>query len=162
MKIEIEIEKLKTAIVENGVDESTAQNIIAQLEQELLGDEKGEQPGEDGSTENNDPTGDEALDPVEKVDYEYLIILNDKDGHLKDTEIAGWVVQYDFSTDAALVLGKLKDAARDQNETAKKKNSRITSLEELFDGLKAKNLKDKNIKIKTKDLTRVIVSDGKF
>jgi hypothetical protein len=33
MKIEIEIEKLKTAIVENGVDESTAQNIIAQLEQ---------------------------------------------------------------------------------------------------------------------------------
>ena len=97
-----------------------------------------------------------------KVKFEHVIILNDKEGYLKDKEIAGWVVQQEENADAGLVLSKLKDAAKDQNETAKKKSNQITTLEELFDGLKAKWLKSKNIKIKTKDLTRVIITNGRF
>ena len=115
--------------------------------------------------ENEAPTDDDLTDNSEdlpKIKYEHVIILNDKEGYLKDKEIAGWVVQQEENADAGMILGKMKDAAKDQNETAKKKTAQITSMEDMFDGLKPKWLKNKNIKIKTKDLTRVIISNGKF
>ena len=71
-------------------------------------------------------------------------------------------MKYPEADDAGLVLSRMKDLAGEQNEYVKKKTNRITSLEDMFDGLKPKTLKKKNIKIITKDLTRVIVSDGKF
>ena len=155
--MKIEIEKIKTTMLENGIDEETVNAVIQQLEEEAA---------EEIQPEIEDvPTNDDLTDNSEdlpKVKYEYVIILNDKEGHLKDKEIAGWVVQQEENADAGLILSKLKDAAKDQNAGAKRKKHAITTLVDLFDGLKSKWLKNKHIKIKTKDLTRVIVSDGKF
>ena len=156
--MKIELEKIKTVMVENGVDEEIIEAIMKQLEAEAAEEVQPE-------VADDQPTNEDLTDNSEdlpKVKYEYVIILNDKEGYLKDKEIAGWVVQQEENADAGLVLQKLKDAAKDQNEKAKKKKNAITSLEDLFDGLKAKFLKSKYIKIKTKDLTRVIVSNGKF
>jgi hypothetical protein len=156
--MKIELEKIKTAMVENGVDEATIEAIMKQLEAEAAEEVQLEAVDEQ-------PTNEDLTDNAEdlpKVKYEYVIILNDKEGYLKDKEIAGWVVQQEENADAGLILTKLKDAAKDQNEKAKRKKNAITTLEDLFDGLKAKFLKSKYIKIKTKDLTRVIVSNGKF
>ena len=162
--MKIELEKIKTTMIENGIDDVTVEAVITQLEAEAaLADTQGDEDTDTTSEES--PTNDDLTDNSEdlpKVKYEYVIILNDKDGHLKDKELAGWVVQQEENADAGTILGKLKDAAKDQNETARKKTARITSLEDLFDGLKSKWLKGRNIKIKTKDLTRVIVSSGKF
>lgn len=152
--MKIELEKIKTTIIENGVDEAVAEAIITQLEAEAA--------LEDGQVEVEEetPTNEDLTDNSEdlpRVKFEYVIMLNDKEGYLKDKEIAGWVVQQEENTNADLILSKLKDAAREQNESAKRKKNKITSLVDIFDGLKSKFLKSKNIKIKTKDLTRVVV-----
>ena len=155
--MKIELEKIKTTMLENNIDEAVVDAVIAQLEAEAAEEiqpEVEEQPTNEDLTDNSED--------LPKVKYEYVIILNDKEGHLTDKEIAGWVVQQEENADAGLVLHKLKEAAKDQNEKAKRKKNSITTLEDLFDGLKSKFLKSKNIKIKTKDLTRVIVSNGKF
>ncbi len=102
-------------------------------------------------------------DPKEKQKWEYVIVLNDPDGLLKGKEIAGWCVQQHENSDAGLVLSKLSGAAKNQNESAKRKKNLITDMTELFENLKPKNLvKSKGIRIKTKELTRVIITDGKL
>jgi hypothetical protein len=160
--MKIEIEKIKTTMIENGIDDATVEAVITQLEAEAA---LAETQDESVPDENEAPTDDDLTDNSEdlpKIKYEHVIILNDKEGYLKDKEIAGWVVQQEENADAGMILGKMKDAAKDQNETAKKKTAQITSMEDMFDGLKPKWLKNKNIRIKTKDLTRVIISNGKF
>jgi hypothetical protein len=155
--MKIELEKIKTAMLENNIDETIVDAVIAQLEEEAVEEiqpEIEEQPTNEDLTDNSED--------LPKIAYEYVVILNDKEGYLKDKEIAAWIVQQEENADAGLVLHKLKEAAKDQNESAKRKKNAITTLEDLFDGLKTKFLKSKNIKIKTKDLTRVIVSNGKF
>ena len=155
--MKIEIEKIKTTMLENNIDKNVVDAVIAQLEEEATKEiqpETEEQPTNEDITDNSED--------LPKVKFEYVIILNDKEGHLKDKEIAGWVVQQEENADAGLILSKMKDAAKDQNESAKRKKNTITSLVDMFDGLKSKFLKPKNIKIKTKDLTRVIISSGKF
>ena len=95
-----------------------------------------------------------------KAKWEFVIVLNDKEGHLKGKEIAGWVVQKPLEDDANLILSKLADAAKSQNEVTKKKANKITDLVSLFEHLKSKFTKEKNLRIKTKELTRVLVTDG--
>jgi len=156
--MKIELEKIKTTMLENNIDENVVNAVIEQLEAEAVEEVQPE-------VEEPQPTNEDLTDNSEdlpKIAYEHVIILNDKEGYLKDKEIAGWVVQQEQNADAGLILHKLKEAAKDQNEKAKRKKNAITTLEDLFDGLKSKFLKEKHIKIKTKDLTRVIVSNGKF
>lgn len=157
--MKIEIEKIRTAMEENSIDQPTIDAVIEKLEAEASLEEVQQDVEEDDTTV---PVDAADTDDLPKVKYEYVIVLNDKDGHLKDKEIAGWVVQQEENADAGLILSKMKDAVKEQNETAKRKKNTITSLVDMFDGLKSKFLKSKNIKIKTKDLTRVIISNGKF
>ena len=156
--MKIEIEKIKTTMLENNIDEVVVNAVIEQLEAEAAEEVQPE-------VEEPQPTNEDLTDNSEdlpKVKFEYVIILNDKEDYLKDKEIAGWVVQQEENADAGLVMHKLKEAAKDQNEKAKRKKNEIKSLEDLFDGLKSKFLKEKHIKIKTKDLVRCIISNGKF
>jgi hypothetical protein len=160
--LNINIEEVESVLLEKHFDPVKVAEVIKELEEiaEEVAAEKekeaAEIPDEDGLP------ADIGAGDLPKTKWEYVILLNDKEGYLKDKEIAGWVVQQEENADAGLVLQKLRDAAKDQNERAKRKKNTITTLEDLFDGLKAKFLKSKNIKIKTKDLTRVIVSNGKF
>lgn len=97
-------------------------------------------------------------DPTSKSKYEFVIILNDKENVLAGKEIAGWVVQQEITEDAGIIITKLESAATNQNEASKQKKTRIQGgLVNIFSHLKSKFLKEKKLKIKTKDLTRVIV-----
>lgn len=153
--MKIEIEKIKAAMIENGIDEETIKTIISQLEEEAV-EEIIPEPDNDVPTPDDIPDDNDSP----KVKLEYVIVLHDKEGYLKDKEIAGWVVQQEENADAGLIVPKLIESAKDQN-AGKKKNS-ITDLTNLFEYLKPKWLKEKHIKIKTKDLTRVIITNGKF
>lgn len=143
--MKVNIEDVEQILLEKKVDQPKVSSIVKELEQ-MVQEEKEERQANAGP----------------KLKWEYVIILHDKEGILKDKEIAGWVVQQKDGQDANLLLGKLTDAAKDQNEAAKRKKSRIENLEDLFDGLKSKFLKEKGVRIKTKDLTRVIIADGKL
>lgn len=159
--MKIEIEKIKTTMLENGVEESIVDAVIAQLEAEAELEETQEpEPVEDETPTNEDLT--DGSEDLPKSKYEYVIVLNDKDGYLKDKEIAGWVVQQEENADAGLVVSKISDAVKDQNAGMKRKRNNITDLTSAFEYLKPKFLKSKKLKIKTKDLTRVIVATGKL
>lgn len=122
--MKIELEKIKDTMLENGIEETIVNAVITQLEadaaEEITPEVDEEVPTNDDLTDNDED--------LPKVKFEYVIILNDKEGYLKDKEIAGWVVQQEENTDAGTILSKLKDAAKDQNETVKKKANIIRSF----------------------------------
>lgn len=141
----IPIEEVESKLLEKHIDPSKVSVIIKELQ------EVAEELKEDRKS---------SAGPKQK--WEHVIILNDKEGLLTGKEIAGWVVQQEADADAGLIIGKLKDAAKSQNEAAKRKKHVMTNLVELFEGLKAKFTKEKKIRIKTKELTRVLITNGKF
>jgi len=143
--MKVSLENVEAILLEKKVEPLKVQEIIKDLTQ-AAEEEKEERQSE--------------AEPKSK--WEFVIVLNDKDGLLKDKEIAGWVVQQRDGQDAGLVLSKLADAAKNQNESAKRKKNMITDIVGLFDSLKAKWTKEKGVRIKTKELTRVIITDGKL
>ena len=157
--MKIDIEKIETAMSENGIDEEVIAAVITQLKSEM-GEEELQPEVEEESPTNEDLT--DNSEDLPKVKYEYVIVLNDKEGYLKDKEIAGWVVQQEENADAGLIVSRISDAVKDQNAGAKRKKHSMTNLTEAFESLKSKWLTPKKLKIKTKDLTRCIISDGKL
>lgn len=101
----------------------------------------------------------------DKPAYETVVVVHDPSGKLiadkMDEVISAFVVQQEEGQDAGLIMSKIADAAKAQNEDAKRKKSRLQNLRDIFDGLKSKYLKEKKIKIKTKEPVRVLLTDGK-
>jgi hypothetical protein len=143
--MKVSLENVEAILLEKKIDPPKVQEILKDLEQAATEEKEERQAG-----------------AGPKAKWEHVIVLHDKDGLLKDKEIAGWVVQQQDGQDAALVLPKLSDAAKNQNEAAKRKKNMITDLVSLFEGLKSKWTKEKGVRIKTKELTRVIITDGKL
>lgn len=141
----VSIEEVEAKLLENKIDANKVAAIIKQLE-EVVEELKAEKEIEVG--------------PKQK--WEFVIVLNDKESVLNGKEISGWVVQQEADADPALVLSKLSDAAKNQNEAQKRKKNYITDLTNLFEYLKPKFTKEKKVRIKTKELTRVLITNGKF
>jgi len=141
----ISIEEVEAKMLELKVDPIKVQQVVAELEKvvEEIAEERKAEAG-----------------PKQK--WEFVIILNDTEGLLKGKEIGGWVVQQPTGDDANLILSKLADAAKNQNEVTKKKANKISDLLSLFEHLKAKFTKEKKVRVKTKELTRVLITDGKM
>lgn len=93
--------------------------------------------------------------------YQHVVILNDPDGKFKDEEMTAWVVVQQEGKDNATVLADLRDAAKYQNDGSKRKKNLITNMGELFQSLKPKFLKEKGIKIKTKEAVQVKIINGR-
>ena len=143
--MKIDIEEVESALLEKKFDPVKVSEVIKTLEkvaEEIKADNK--------------------ANAMPKQNWEHIIILNDKDGLLKNKEMSGWVVQQEAEADAGLVLSKLIDAAKTQNEAAKRKKNVIKDFVALFESLKPKFAKEKKVRVKTKELTRVLVTDGKF
>ena len=73
-----------------------------------------------------------------------------------DENFTGWVVQQKEGEDAGEIISKLTDAARNQNEMAKRKKMVIKTFGEIFEFLKSKWIKDEGLRIKTKIPVRVL------
>ncbi|MDD4976761.1 MAG: hypothetical protein PHY93_20565, partial [Bacteriovorax sp.] len=83
--MKIELEKIETAMSENGIDEAIIAAVITQLKSEIAEEEI--QPEVEDETPTNEDLTDNSED-LPKVKYEYVIVLDDKNGYLKDKEIA--------------------------------------------------------------------------
>jgi hypothetical protein len=109
---------------------------------------------------------DKEANKEDKPKYEYIVVINDPSGELKaqkrDESITAFVVQQEEGADSGLIISKLVDAAKEQNEGAKTKKSRLENMRDIFDGLKSKYLKEKKVKIKTKEPVRILLTDGKL
>jgi len=141
--MKVSLENVEAILLERKVEPPKVQEILRDL-QKAAEEEKEEAAGEAGP----------------KAKWEHVIVLNDPEGKIKD-EFTGWVVAQQDGQDTGLVIGKLQDAAKVQNESAKRKKSVITNFVELFESVKSKFLKEKGLKIKTKEAVRVLVVNGK-
>jgi len=133
----ISLEEVEATLLRQKIEPAKVSSILKDLQQ-VIEENKGDKQ------------------PKEK--WEYVIVLNDPNGVIKADSVAGWVVQQKENEDAGVILSKLADAARDQNEAATKKKNTLVTMVDIFSGLKGKFLKPKNIRIKTKELTRVLVT----
>jgi 5,10-methenyltetrahydromethanopterin hydrogenase len=143
--MKVDLEEVESMLLQKQIDPIKVQQIVTELEK-VAEELKEERKAEAG--------------PKQK--WEFVIVLDDKEELLKGKEIAGWVVQQPSGDDANLILSKLADAAKNQNEVTKKKANKITDLTSLFEHLKSKFTKEKKVRIKTKELTRVLVTNGKL
>ena len=103
---------------------------------------------------------DAKANAVPKAKWGYAVVLNDPDGKIKG-DYEAWVVQQRQGQDSGLILSKLTDAAKTQNDSAKRKKTLIKCFGELFQYLKPKFAKEKGVFVKTKESVRVLVVNGK-
>jgi len=141
--MKISIEQVEATLLERKIDKIKVQEIIKDLQQ-VVEEEK----------------ADHIDNAPKKQKFEYAIIINDTEGKIKD-ELTGFVVQQQEGQDMGLILSKLSDAAKSQNDAAKRKKTLIKSFVELFESLKSKFAKEKGLRIKTKTAVRVLVNTGK-
>jgi NAD-dependent SIR2 family protein deacetylase len=157
--MKIALEEVEAVLLEKKIEPKKVSEIIRALEE--IAEEVKEATKEEALDADGLPT-DAGADAGEKPKWENVIVIHDKNDLLKGQEIAGWIVQQHENEDAGTILSRLIDCAKNQNEGARKKKNAITNFVELFEGLKSKFTKEKNLKIKTKDLTRVLITSGKF
>lgn len=139
----IDIENVEAILLERKIDQPTVTAILKDLEQ-AIEEEKADR-------------ADNKL-PTEK--WESVILINDPEGKL-GSEWTGWVVTQKTGQDSGIILSKLRDACKEANEVCKKKKNIIQNFGELFQSLKPKFLKEKGLKVKTKEAVRVITVNGK-
>jgi len=161
----ISIEEVEAVLLQKKIEPTKVAEIIRELEEivgEVAADAAKEAESVTGSeVESDGLPADPGADETPKEKMEYLIVLNDPDNVLDGVELMGWVVQQKEGEDAGTVLTRLCDAAKDQNEGAKRKKSTLTTMLQVFEGLKSKYLKSRKLRVKTKEAVRVLVSDGK-
>jgi hypothetical protein len=98
----------------------------------------------------------------DKPSYEYIVVLNDPHHRLTadaKSEITAYVVQQIEGADPSTIFQKMRDSANEQNESTKTGKLHLFKLKEIFEKLKPKYLKDKKIKIKTKEPVWVIINN---
>ena len=141
--MKVDIENVEAILLERKIDPPKVQEIIKDLAK-AAEEEKEERKAEAGP----------------KAKWEYLIVIDDPEGKIKD-EVVGWVIQQREGQDSGLALSKLADAAKSQNDSAKRKKNVIKCFAELFENIKSKFTKEKGMHVKTKEPVRVFTINGK-
>jgi len=139
--MKVSLEQIEATLLERKIDPPKVQEILKDLQQAV-----------------EDEKADGGKGP--KAKWEHIIVLNDPEGKIKE-DFTGWVVVQQEGQDSGLVLSKLVDAAKNQNEASVRKKNLVKCFGDLFESLKPKFLKEKGLKIKTKEAVRVLVVNGK-
>lgn len=137
----IALDEVEAKMLEHKIDANKVQEVLRDLEA-VVEELKAER--------SSDP----------KLKWEYLIVLHDPENKLAGQELTGWVVQQEEGQDAGTVLSKITDASKTSNDNAKKKKFVIKTLVDAFKYLKPKWVKEKKLKLKTKEEVRVLLSNG--
>ena len=93
---------------------------------------------------------------------QYSIILIDTENKIPpDLELSGLVIKLPLEDDVSLILGKISDAARAQNNTVKgKKKLPINTVIEACERVKRRFFKENGINVITKNLVQIIKSNN--
>jgi len=141
--MKVSIEQIEQTLLEKKIEPPKVAEIIKDLMQAI-----------------EEEKADRQANAEKKQKWESVIFINDPDGKIKG-DFTGWVVKQQTGTSTSLLLGKLQNAAKTQNESSKRKKTLIKNMGELFQALKPKFLKEKGIKIQTKEAVQVISINGK-
>ena len=137
----ISIEDLKTALNASNVEPEKQQKVLEEIEQIIQ------------ENKNNNP-------PAPKQKNEFGVILYAPE--LMGKEYTASVYQIKNGDDHGTVLGRIFDAAKDHNESVRKKANLIKSVGDAFAHMKRKFIKAKGINLKTKEPVRVIITNNQI
>lgn len=137
----ISIDELKTALQASDIEPEKQQKVLEELQQ-IIEDNKSHNP------------------PAPKLKNEFGVVLFDANHELIGKEFTACVYTVKEGTDHGLVMPKIFEAVKAQNESAKKKKNIIKSVGEAFAHLKRAFIKPSGIMLKTKEPVRVLISDN--
>jgi hypothetical protein len=137
--MKIDLEQVEATLLERKVEPLKVADIIKDLTQAAEEDKE-----------------DRKANAGPKAKWEHVVVINDPEGKVTG-EVTAWVMQQQDGQDAGLILSKLADATKTQNESAKRKKNILSSYIDIFNGLKSKFLKEKGLRIKTKEPVRVLI-----
>lgn len=132
----ISLDEVEAALLRQKIEPAKVSSIVKELQQ-VIEENQGEKP------------------PKEK--WEYVVVLKDA-GNIDLDRVSAWVIQQKEGQDANTILSRLQDAAKDQNEAATKKKNMLSTIGDIFQGLKTKFLTSRGIRIKTKEVVRVLIT----
>jgi Ser/Thr protein kinase RdoA (MazF antagonist) len=141
--IKIAIEDIAQALQEAKIPKEQ-QGIVLNHLQQVVEEEKAQKEAEKIPTQKN----------------EFGVVIFDAENKLAGMEFTASVFTIKQGDDMGAVLGKISQAARDQNATSKRKKWNFDSLGSAIQGLKRKFIKPYNINLKTKNPCRVLVSNN--
>ena len=142
--MKVNLEQIQTTLEDNKIEKAKIAAIIKDLEQ-AAEEEKEER----------------AASKLPTRKWEYLVLFNGLGENINVDDLSAYVLTTEEGSDQGMAIQKLRDAAKEQNESAKRKKSVLQNFGDIFDGLKNKFLKDKGVKIKTKSPVRVMRIDSK-
>jgi len=128
----VDIETLKLILQRNETDVRKINEIMQDIEQELKAEEE--------EKANRPPT----------VKKQFSIVVSDPDGHLKDMDFTGWVVQIPEDDSVSTAPERIIRAAYEYNATPKGRRLPVISVGEACEVVPAKLFKEQNVFVKTK------------
>ena len=102
----------------------------------------------------------EMKPPVPKK--EFVILISDPQGRLKDCDISGWVLQIPEGENPGLALNKLTTAAYEHNASPRGCKFPVETVGEACESVSPKILKEQNVWVKTKLPVLVIRTDNRL
>lgn len=138
MKIPIEL--VVASLKKYEVDASTTKKIIEDLQIEAQPD----------PTEEKSPT----------VKKQWVILVSDKDGILKDKDLVGWVLQIEESESVATTQDRIFRSAYDYNASKRGQQFPVSSIGEALEVVPAKFCKEHNLWIKSHTPVLVLKTDN--
>lgn len=137
----ISLETLSEVLQEEGVEQPKQLKIIEHLK-EILEEEKKDR--------------EESKTPKQKNEFGVVLFAPE----LVGKEYTACIYQLKAGDDHSTVLNRISEASRTQNETSKKKKTKIDSIGVAFEYLKRKFIKEKGVNFKTKTPIQVLISDN--
>lgn len=139
MSQKIEIDELQNILIQAGVDQKT-RSVIVKEAQELISEKQQD------AADNKEP----------KAKNQYVVVVK-TDADLTGKTIVSTIIQIPESDDPNKVIDKIKDAAREQNRSAKRKKSFVANFTDGLRYIKRKYLKNQGVHLKSKDWVQTIV-----
>lgn len=93
---------------------------------------------------------------------QFVIVVSDPNGVLKETELVGWVLQIPEDASPSTTLDAAHQAAYAFNQTPKGRRLGVEKFGEAMEIVPQKIFKEHNVFVKTKEPVQVVVTDNKI
>ena len=140
----IDVETLKFILQRNEPDIRKVSAIMEEIKMELQAEEE-----------------EKALKPP-AVKKQFVMMVSDPEGALKEKDLVGWIAQIPEDDDIATSPNRIHSAAHEFNTTPKGMRMPVETIGEACEAIQAKFFKEHNIWIKSKHPLRVLSVDNKI
>ena len=113
----------------------------------------------------NKITAEAAKDEQDKLPAQkkqFVILVSDPDGVVPEKELAGWVLQIPEEASPLSIQERINKAAADFNATRLGRKIPVENVGEALESVPAKNFKEVEVTVKTKQPVLVLNTDNKL